>query len=381
MNQENPVITPGQEPIKIPNVFWLILSLIQILISACHYALYASIMHFFPSLIFCKITLLVVVMFLSVTFFAMTIITFRHDNWFLRFLNLAASVWLPTFFYLLLASLAAIIYEFTYSQHITLVAILFYCVAILLILYGIINARIARVVNLTLNLPNLPSIWKGKTAVLVTDIHLGHILRFKFANKVIQKINSLSPELVFISGDFFDGVKTNFQELAILFNAIKAPQGTYYVTGNHEEIAGYKICEDAISKAGIHILENQKVDLNGLQIAGLAYFTEGKETKEVVAQKLKAMNLDSSKPSILLKHVPNRAVDIAEYGVNLQLSGHTHHGQIWPFRYFTNLVYKGYDYGLKKIGDNYMYTSSGIGTWGPPLRIFTRSEIVRIVFE
>lgn len=154
--------------------------------------------------------------------------------------------------------------------------------------------------------------------------------------------------------------------------------GIYYVTGNHEAIAGYKICEDALQSAGVHILENQKVEVEGLQIGGLAYTHE---TDQSVRETLNTLNLDPSKPSILLKHIPSHVEEVAKAGVSLMLSGHTHQAQVWPFRYITQKVFKGFDYGLKTLNQLQVYTSSGVGTWGPPVRIFTKSEIVKITLE
>ena len=93
------------------------------------------------------------------------------------------------------------------------------------------------------------------------------------------------------------------------------------------------------------------------------------------------MNIDPSKPSILLKHIPDHREAVEKSGINFQISGHTHHGQIWPFRYITKKIFKGFDYGLKSLNNLQIYTSSGVGTWGPPLRIFTKSELIKITFE
>ncbi len=357
---------------KLPKNFIYFIIAAQGLITLGHYAVYATLMAFFPSLAGYSAVLLILLLLLSVSFLVMSIVTFRRESAWLRLPYILAASWLPIWFYLLIASLVTIIVG---APHII------FGLAILICIYGIINARVTRIINLKISLPNLPEYWKGKTAIMASDLHLGHILRKGFAQRIIRQINSLKPDIVFFPGDFYDGVKTDFTELANLFREVKSTHGIYYVTGNHEEIAGYEICEQAISGGGMHILENQMVDINGLQIAGLAYFSESRETPERIAELLSSMKLDPVKPTILLKHVPNLVTDIAKMGINLQLSGHTHLGQVWPFRYITRRVYKGFDYGLKTLGDYKIYTSSGTGTWGPPLRIFTKSEMVRIEFE
>jgi len=364
---------------KIPKSFFYFLAIVQSLLILGHYALYAALLFIFPALLAYHVALIIAAFLLSISFLALSIVTFRNGNFLLRWLYIISAVWMPTWFYLLLACLIIIIIKGIFPAEPAVIDLILALAAILVSVYGIINARIHRIINIKLALPNLPEFWRGKTAVVVSDLHLGHVLRKDFAKKIIAKINSLRPDIIFIPGDFFDGVKTDFAGLANLFKELKAEQGIYYVTGNHEAIAGYKICEQAIGGAGIHILENQKVEVLGLQIAGLAY--AGGETIKDVEKNIKAMNLNPALPSILLKHVPNHALAIANLGINLQLSGHTHLGQVWPGGLITRLVFKGFDYGLKQAGKNFIYTSSGVGTWGPPMRVFTKSEIVRIRFE
>ncbi len=366
---------------KPPKGFIYFLILAQALIILGHYAVYSALMAFFPALAAHHTVWLAVLMLLSVSFLAMTILSFRYKSAWLRPFYILAAVWLPMFFYFLLASLLAIIILWIWPPGSGIVPGIIFALAVLACIYGLINARVSRVVPVNVSLPNLPPAWKGKTAVMVSDLHLGHVLRDGFARKIINDINALKPEIVFLPGDFFDGVKTDFNHLAGLFKQVKSVRGIYYVTGNHEQIAGYEICEQAVAAAGMHILENKMADINGLQIAGLAYYAETKETPERIINLLASMNLDPAKPTILLKHVPNHVSAIAKTGVSLQLSGHTHLGQVWPFRFITKRVYKGFDYGLKQLGNFQIYTSSGAGTWGPPMRVFTRSEIVKIVFE
>ncbi len=366
---------------KIPKNFIYFIVVAQGLITLGNYAVYASLMAFFPSLLAHSTIIFILFMLLSVSFLGMSIVTFHRESKWLRMPYILSAIWLPTWFYLLMAALATIIVNAIWPAGTLITPKIIFGIALLLCLYGIINARITRVINLKISLPNLPEYWKGKTAIMASDLHLGHILRKGFAQRIIKQINSLKPDIVFLPGDFYDGVKTDFTYLAGLFKELKSTHGTYYVTGNHEEIAGYEICEKAISGGGIHILENQMVDINGLQVAGLAYYSESKETPEGISQLISSMKLDPLKPTVLLKHVPNLVAAISKMGVHLQLSGHTHLGQVWPFRYATRRVYKGFDYGLKTLENYKIYTSSGAGTWGPPVRIFTKSEMVRIEFE
>jgi len=125
-------------------------------------------------------------------------------------------------------------------------------------------------------------------------------------------------------------------------------------------------------------LDNEKVELDGLQIIGVDY--RDSRNQEQFRTILQKMDIDRQKPSILLKHTPFDLEIARDQGITVQLSGHTHQGQVFLFRFITSWVYKGYDYGLKRLGDLLVYTSSGAGTWGPPMRLDTKPEIVVIRF-
>ena len=363
---------------KLPKSFFFFLFVTQAIITLGHALLSSALTYFFPFFAVHEDSLLTTLILLSVSFLVLSLLEFNVESPILRYSYILSAIWIPTWFYLLLASFLSLIGSFIFPKSSVGLAATIYSCALALSLYGVINARVIRVTNLPIKLPNLPELWKGKTAVMVSDLHLGHVLRYGFAGRVIAKINHLRPDIVFIPGDFFDGVKTNFVDLANLFRAVKVPKGIYYVSGNHEQIAGYKVCEEAIAGAGIHILENAKVEVDGLQIVGTAY---QHETVESLAELFAAMGIDRERPSIYLKHVPNHFEAAEQAGISLQLSGHSHRGQLWPGNWITRAIWKGYDYGLKKFGPAMqVFTSSGVGTWGPPLRVGSRSEVVRITF-
>jgi predicted MPP superfamily phosphohydrolase len=246
-------------------------------------------------------------------------------------------------------------------------------------LYGFINAGVIRITQLDLPLPNLPSQWKGKTAVWVSDTHLGPVRNDGFAKHIAGKIKNLHPDIVFIGGDLYDGEAVDVDRVIEPFSRISAPYGTYFITGNHEEFSDNTRYLQAVRRAGIRVLYNEKVDLDGLQIIGVDYRDSTSEERfRTILQK---MGVDRRKPSILLEHAPRNLRVAEEEGISLQLSGHTHRGQVLLFRFITSRVYQGYDYGLKGFGNLLVYTSSGAGTWGPPMRIDTKPEIVAITFK
>ena len=363
---------------KVPKGFVYFLLFTQGVLTLGHVAFYKALLFFFPSFSAYHKSLFVALMLLSVSFLALTFILVRWQNLFLRISYVLAGVWAVTWFYFMLATTVACVVLLIFPSVSRELLQALFLVSALLSAYGVVNARVIRTKNIRVKLPNLPEYWKGKSAALVTDIHLGEVLNVGFAKRVLVAVSKLQSDIVFIPGDFYDGMHKSFHTLANVFKDFKSQHGTFFVSGNHELYSGYERCEEAIRDAGIKILENQKIEIQGLQIAGVAYASE---TGESLRNILQSLNLDRTTPSILLKHVPSHVDVVEQSGISLMLSGHTHLGQIWPFRYITHRIFKGFDYGLKRLKNLQVYTSSGVGTWGPPVRIFTPSEIVKITFE
>jgi predicted MPP superfamily phosphohydrolase len=199
-----------------------------------------------------------------------------------------------------------------------------------------------------------------------------------FAQEIATLVQNLRPDLVFIGGDLYDGQAIDLDKVIEPFSRISAPHGVYFITGNHEEFYDNTPYLEAVRRAGIRVLYNEKVDLDGLQIIGVDY--RDSRSEEQFRTILQKVGVDPYRPSILLKHSPLHLKVAQEQGISLQLLGHTHQGQVFLFRFITSQVYRGYDYGLKWFGNLLVYTSSGAGTWGPPMRIDTKPEIVLITF-
>lgn len=244
---------------------------------------------------------------------------------------------------------------------------------------GLVNAAWIRVTRVTLNLPNLPEAWRGRSAALVTDLHLGNVRGRRFTRRVVARLQRLQPDAVFISGDMFDGTKADLDWLVAPWSKLSLPRGMYFVTGNHEEFTSRNKFVDVIARTGIRVLNNEKVDVDGLQIVGV-HDGEAGEPRTLRAL-LQSMQLDDRRPSILLAHQPSNLAIAAEAGISLQLSGHTHGGQIWPWSWVARLVHGRFNYGLNRLRKLQVFTSSGVGTWGMPMRVGTKSEIVFLRFE
>jgi len=128
-----------------------------------------------------------------------------------------------------------------------------------------------RVTRISIRLPNLPGAWRGRVAALVSDMHLGHVRNVGFMRRIVARVNQLRPDVVFIAGDMYDGTRANVRALAGPWSALSSPLGAFFVTGNHEEFTNRAQYLEAVSKAGVRVLNNEKIELEGLQIIGVHY--------------------------------------------------------------------------------------------------------------
>jgi predicted MPP superfamily phosphohydrolase len=250
-------------------------------------------------------------------------------------------------------------------------------------LYGTWNSGHPRITKVKVPFSGIPGFdvkfWKGKKVVFVSDFQLGNIYRENFTSRVVKKIAPLGAYAVFIGGDLYDGVVCDEKKLIAPLGELHPEGGIYFITGNHEHyLSDLPHALDEVRSLGIKVLNDEKAELGGIQIVGVDYLTAHK--KENFKKILENIGIDRAKPSILLKHEPNYLDVAEEAGISLDLSGHTHHGQIFPLSFFTWQMYEGFDYGHKRKGGMQVFTSCGVGTWGPPLRLGTKSEILLIEF-
>jgi predicted MPP superfamily phosphohydrolase len=364
--------------------FILFVCIVQSILFLGHWFLYRTLVRFFGVASPAKLlTLKVVLGLLSVSLVLTSFLAFRYSNLPVRCLYTAAASWLGILYLFVLTSILCWIFHgfakiFHLPMNRKILIEILVGMALMASLYGFINSGMIRATRISLQLPHLPGQWKGKTAVWVSDTHLGQIRNHGFAQHIATQIQHLHPDIVFIGGDLYDGQAVDLDKVIEPFSKISAPYGIYFITGNHEEFSDNTPYLNAVRRAGIRVLYNEMIDLDGLQIIGVDYRDATRE--EPFRSILKKMGIDPHKPSILLKHTPFHLQVAREQGVSVQLSGHTHQGQVLLFRFITSWVYRGYDFGLKWFGDLLVYTSSGAGTWGPPMRIDTNPEIVVITF-
>jgi uncharacterized protein len=321
---------------------------------------------------------------LSVSFLVASLLAFRYNNLPLRWFYTISAVWLGALSFLFFAACACwVIYGVVRLAGSNvdgrLLAAVVFGIAAAISAYGVINAAWTRVRRITVQLPNLPASWRGRKAALISDLHLGHVRNAGFARRMAAIIAKLKPEVVWIAGDLYDGTAVDAEQAAAPLRELKAPFGTFFVEGNHEEFTDPEKYLRAIRGAGVRVLNNERADVDGLQIVGVPY--RHASHAEHFRSVLESIGVDRTRASVLLTHAPDQ-VGVAEAaGIGLQVSGHTHLGQFVPYTWIAKRIYRQFVYGLNRLGKMLVYTSSGAGTWGPPLRLGSRPEIVLIEFE
>ncbi len=222
-------------------------------------------------------------------------------------------------------------------------------------------------------LPNLPEYWVGKKIAFFADTHFGNVHREQTAVDIVRLLEKENPALILMGGDFFDGPPIEAERVTIPFRSLTARIPTYFVSGNHEEYGDTIGFLRALQSAGFRVINDRRVEEQGLQIVGLDFMTT--RTPEATAMVMLHLMVNDALPTIVLKHIPRNITQLVDGGADLTLHGHTHEGQMWPFSWITWLIYQGYDFGLKPYGDALVYTTSGSGSWGPPQRLGTAAEI------
>lgn len=287
-----------------------------------------------------------------------------------NFVIASVGVWLSIFFLRLTSPPVSV----------PVVAVLGFALAFFASCYGIWNTRNPIIKRIEVIIPHLPEWWRGKRIVQLSDIHLGYVYQPNFMKRVSERVDALEPDLVVITGDLFDGMDGDLDRSIEPINSIRAREGIFFVTGNHETYLGLERTYELLARTKIRVLRDEVVDIRGLKVIGIEY-PDRQEQKDVVGVARRLAPSWQGYPNILLYHSPAPSVSFEKLGVNLQLSGHTHRGQIFPFNLVTKLLFHGRDYGLHVNGSYSLYTTSGVGTWGPSMRIGNRPEIVEITLR
>lgn len=305
------------------------------------------------------------------------------------------SIWLGVMLYLLVGYLIVDILRFLnyisglqllsfLSDKKTIVIATIYAITALVVVIGYINAKNPRVSKIEVNLPSDKRISHPLKVVAASDIHLGTIISNGRLKKLTKLINDQNPDIILLVGDTFDEdlgpvIRNNMgEQLATL----KAKYGVYAVTGNHEYYGNAAKAVEYLQNHGITVLQDTAITAGGIvNLIGrndrqsIRFLGKNRKPLEELVRES-----NQSLPSILMDHQPFNLEEAEKNNITLQLSGHTHHGQLWPFNYITGAMFE-LSSGYLKKGNTHYYVSNGYGTWGPPVRIGNRPEIVVITLK
>ena len=246
---------------------------------------------------------------------------------------------------------------------------------------GFLNTRLITTKRYNINIYKSAGELHSLTIVMASDLHLGTINGKSFAYNVVDRINKLKPDIVLLAGDIIDEdikpvLRDNVGEALL---ELKAKYGIYGITGNHEYIGGVNDAVDYLLKHNVEMIRDGYIKIdNSFYIVG----REDRDSKRFADYNRKPLSkimeaVDRSLPIIMMDHQPFNLVEARENGIDLQLSGHTHNGQLWPLNYIVGKIYE-LPWGYRLIGNTHYIVSCGVGGWGPPIRIGSGPEIIKI---
>jgi predicted MPP superfamily phosphohydrolase len=251
---------------------------------------------------------------------------------------------------------------------------LFVMTALVFFVFGSYNAFYPQVK--TIKLKGWSEELKGKSFVQLSDLHLGAVYRPFWLEQIVRQTNTLNPNFVIISGDLFDGSDETLEEFIPALKNFSAP--TIFVPGNHDYYLPTGLATETASSGTLIILSDAAQEISGLEIIGFNYLAREDSS---LRREIKDLRVEADLTRIVVNHVPVDRAEAKNLGAKLLLSGHTHRGQIFPFSAFVRLLYGPFSYGLEDYEGMMTNTSSGTGTWGPPLRTLFPGEIIKFVIE
>lgn len=236
--------------------------------------------------------------------------------------------------------------------------------------------------RVSVGLPRLPQALDGTTIVQLTDVHVGSTIQRGFIERVVRQTNALEPDVVAITGDLVDGSVEQLREHVAPLAELRAKHGVYFVTGNHEYYSGAEDWCRELGRLGIRVLRNEHVRIRegdaSFDLAGVDDYSAHRFGRGHGADLRRALEgRDPERELVLLAHQPRQVFEAERLGVGLQLSGHTHGGQIFPWNFFVRLQQPVVS-GLARFGRALVYVSNGTGYWGPPMRLGAPAEITEI---
>jgi hypothetical protein len=250
-------------------------------------------------------------------------------------------------------------------------------------LIGLVIARRPRLVEIDIPIARLPRALHGFSIAQISDLHVGATIKRGFVERIVARVNGLEADLIAITGDLVDGSVPDLAAHTAPLKELVARHGVYFVTGNHEYYSGERAWTEELRRLGLIVLKNQHVILQhdgaSLLLAGVTDFSahhfDPAQRSDPAGALLGAAA--GSGPRILLAHQPSSAVAAAAAGYDLQISGHTHGGQFWPWNLLVR-YFQPFTGGLNRLKNLLVYVSRGTGYWGPPNRFIVPGEITRL---
>jgi uncharacterized protein len=300
-----------------------------------------------------------------------TLIERTVSNNITRIFYTAASAWMGISFYLLFLLIIYLILSWFVPVPRESAGILIAVLVTVISAYSIYNSYTLKLTKLEIPLKGL----NGDLRVVhLSDIHIGSVRNSGYMERIVNETNKLNPDVVFITGDMVDGSARLHKHTFKAINHLKMP--VFFVTGNHETYEGLDEVFRVLEGTKLRILQGELVDFNGIQVIGVGYYYGKEHLKNTLSQ----LEIDSEKPSILLYHLPQELENAHAAGIDLQLSGHTHNGQMIPFNFLVKLMFP-YITGLYEYKGTKLYVSQGTGTWGPPMRLGSMCEMTLITLK
>lgn len=334
-------------------------------------------------------------------FFSLSYITARMTSRFIpsfinTFLVWTGSWWLAVMVYfffsiVLIDAFRAGCFLFKWHPHILdshkvkmITGISIISLTLVITVLGFINSLIIRETRVSITINKKAGSLKTLHIAVASDIHLGTVMNRTRLERIVKYINDLKPDIIFLPGDIIDGEVGHLLQkgAAEPLADLQSKFGVFAVTGNHEFIVGVGESVKLLERYGIRFLRDTAVKIEdtvyivGRDDVSMKHFSRKKRKplKEILKE------VDTHLPVILLDHTPFGLDEARENGVDLQISGHTHNGQMFPFNFITDMIFE-IDWGYAQKGDTHYYVSCGVGTWGPPVRIGSRAEIVHIIVD
>jgi predicted MPP superfamily phosphohydrolase len=293
-----------------------------------------------------------------------------------------SSLWLGILTYLFLFNVLnwgifGIFKGFNLNINLKFLHLIFLGFVFLVTVYGVYNYYNIKDKVVEIKIKNLPESWEKKRVFLISDIHIGSFRDERFISRIVENLNNKNADIIIICGDLFDGTKIDVEKTSEELSKLHANEKVYFVFGNHDTYTKAEDVYKVLNNSNFYILDNASINHDEVDIVGINYSSMHDE--KVFAALKESDTL--MKPKILLSHEPIRDLKkLEDFGIDLQLSGHTHGGQFFPFNLITKAMYREMNYDLHDFGSFQSFTSSGLGAWGPPFRIFTNSEIVQLKF-